>query len=143
MMASAVLEKSAAEPSRRTFAIVWDSYGSSTVVGVGVLQPDAAEAKVWPSGEPHVVLRGFPVDARYQGKGIGTAATAEAVALAGRLFTTALAVVLTVHVDNIAGQRAYESNGFEYTGRCVLGRAGQERVMARWLNGVAKAAVPV
>lgn len=95
-----------------------------------MLEPDAADLHVWPSRQPHVVLRGFLIDVRYQGQGIGTAATGEAVTLAQRTFPKATAVVLTVHVDNLAGQQAYERAGFTYTGRQVTGRAGQEYVMS-------------
>jgi RimJ/RimL family protein N-acetyltransferase len=138
--ASAVLEKSRHEPERRTFAIFLGELHAAKVVGIGVLQPDGADRDVWPSGQPHVVLRGFSVDAGYQGQGIGTSATGEAVALAQRAFPTAAAVVLTVHVDNVAGQRAYERAGFTYTGRRVLGRAGEEHVMSTPLAAAESAA---
>jgi RimJ/RimL family protein N-acetyltransferase len=132
--ASAVLEKSRHDASRKTFAILLEGSHGAGVVGIGVLQPDDADDDVWPSRQPHVVLRGFFIDARYQGQGIGTAATGAAVALVQRTFSTAVAVVLTVHVDNLAGQRAYERVGFTYTGRRVSGRAGEEYVMSRPLK---------
>ena len=137
--ASAVLEKSRRDPSRQTFAILVDHQGATAVVGIGVLQPDGADATVWPTQEPHVVLRGFSVDRRWQGHGIGTAAAGEAVALAEQAFPAARAVVLTVHVDNLAGQRAYERAGFTFTGRRVSGRAGEELVMARCLSAADQA----
>lgn len=133
--ATAVLEKSRADPSRRTFAILLHHDDGMDVVGIGVLQPCGADAAAWPEQTPHVLLRGFSVDARWQGRGIGTRATREAVMLARRKFPEARAVVLTVHVDNLAGQRAYEGSGFTPTGRQIPGRAGQELVMARWLGG--------
>ena len=128
--ASAVLENSRHDPSRRTFAILLQGLHTVEVVGIGVLQPNGADHKLWPLRQPHVLLRGFSVDARYQGQGIGAAATGEAVALAQRTFPMAVAVVLTVHVNNVAGQRAYERVGFAYTGRLVFGRAGEEYVMS-------------
>jgi RimJ/RimL family protein N-acetyltransferase len=136
-----VLAKSEGDPSRQTFAILVDEgYGGPTVVGVGVLQADTADAQVWPSQGPHVVLRGFSIDFRYQGRGIGAAAVSQAVALAECRFPGAEAVVLTVHVDNVAGQRAYERSGFWMAGRRVRGRAGAEHVMVRDLNGAANGA---
>lgn len=129
-----VLEKSRQDTSRRTFAILLRRLHADDVVGIGVLQPNGADHNVWPSPRPHVLLRGFSVDARYQGQGIGTAATDEAVALAQRTFPMAATVVLTVHVRNVAGQRVYERAGFTYTGRRVSGRAGEERVMSRPLS---------
>lgn len=131
MPASAVLEKSRLDPARRTFAIFLAGLRAPQVVGVGVLQPDGADCDAWPSRQPHVVLRGFSVDAGYQGQGIGTAATGKALDLAQRTFPMADAVVLTVHVNNVVGQRAYERAGFSYTGRRVSGRAGEEYVMSR------------
>ncbi|MEX1077999.1 MAG: GNAT family protein [Homoserinimonas sp.] len=136
MPASAVLEKSRRDPSRRAFAIMIGSSDAAEVVGVGVLHPDGADRTVWPSGQPHVLLRGVSVDARHQGQGVGTAATGEAAALAQRAFPMSDAIVLTVHVDNVAGQRAYARVGFTYTGRTVSGRAGEEYVMSRPLNAV-------
>lgn len=132
---TAVLEKSRTDPSRRTFAILLHHDDGMDAVGIGVLQPCGAGAAAWPEQTPHVLLRGFSVDARWQGRGIGTRATNEAVMLARREFPEAQAIVLTVHVDNLAGQRAYERTGFRPTGRQVSGRAGQELVMARWLDG--------
>lgn len=88
---------------------------------------------MWPWGGHHVVLRGFSVDARVQGRGVGSAATSLSIRLARRLFPDAQALVLTVHVSNLAGMRVYERNGFERTGTQVTGRAGQEHVMARRL----------
>lgn len=131
--ASAVLENSRHDPSRRTFAIFLHGVAVE-VVGIGVLKLGDTDHDLWPSPQPYVVLRGFSVDARYQGRGIGTAATGEAVVLAQRTFPMAAAVVLTVHVNNVAGQRAYERAGFVYTGRRVLGRAGEEYVMCRSLQ---------
>ena len=107
--ASAVLEKSRHDSSRRTFAILLEGAEAADVVGIGVLQPGGADHIVWPSRRPHVLLRGFSVDARFQGQGIGTAAAREVTALAQRTFPTAAAMVLTVHIDNVAGQRAYEA----------------------------------
>lgn len=131
MGAAAVLEKSAVDPTRRTFAVLVDDAGSARAVGIGVLQPDALDHEAWPSQEPYVVLRGFCIDQREQGRGIGTTATRHAIALAERLFPDATDLVLTVHVDNVAGQRAYERCGFQRPGRQVEGRAGQEYVMYR------------
>lgn len=96
-------------------------------MGIGVLQPDGADHTAWPSRQPHVLLRGVSVDARYQAQGIGTAATGEAVALAQRAFPLVEAVVLTVHVDNVAGQRAYARVGFTPTvDGCLGGLARSE-----------------
>ncbi|WP_089773489.1 GNAT family N-acetyltransferase [Ruania alba] len=103
-------------------------------MGIGVLHPDGANRAIWPSGSSHVLLRGFSIDTRCQGQGIGTTATGAAVALAQRAYPLSDAIVLTVHVDNIAGQRAYARAGFAHTGRTVPGRTGEEYVMSRPLH---------
>lgn len=133
MGAAAVLEKSAVDSTRRTFAVLVDDAGSARAVGIGVLQPDALDHETWPSQNSYVVLRGFSIGQREQGRGIGTTATRQAIALAKRLFPDATDLVLTVHIDNVARQRAYERCGFQRPGRQVEGRAGQEYVMHRSL----------
>lgn len=91
---SAVLEKSSDDSSRQPFAVCVEGAEASDVVGVGVLQPEGADEHLWPSRRPHVLLRGFSVDAGFQGQGIGTDATRKVVALAQRRFPSAAALVL-------------------------------------------------
>ncbi|MHA6802620.1 GNAT family N-acetyltransferase [Salinifilum ghardaiensis] len=124
-----VLRKGEDNPARHTFAILVEqrACAEAVVVGIGALHPGAASPAV--CREPHVLLRGFVVDARWQGRGVGTAATRAAVELARSRFPTAAALVLTVHIDNAAGQRAYGKCGFEPTGQRVHGRSGPELVM--------------
>lgn len=127
--AATVLEASRQDPSRKVFAIFLRGPATADVVGLGVLQPGGADKDAWPSQQPHVLFRGFSIDVAFQGQGIGTAATRAVLALARQRFPQT-AVVLQVHVDNVAGQRAYERAGFTPTGVQVVGRAGDEYVFA-------------
>ncbi len=128
---AAVPANSRRDPTRRTFVITLSVDGHPRAVGVGVLQKRTGPSEVWPSAEPYVVLRGFSVDAGLQGRGIGTAAMAQSVRLAGRLFPGVTALVLTGHVDNRAGIRVCQRNGFQRIGIEVTAKAGREYVMAR------------
>jgi RimJ/RimL family protein N-acetyltransferase len=124
-----VLDRTHADPTHRTFAICVDTETGQSVVGLGALHGDAATTEILPNHEPHVLLRGFAIDTRWQGRGIGTDAARQALVLAQECFPNVTLVVLTVHVDNIAGQRTYERIGFTYTDRLYAGRAGPEFVM--------------
>ena len=135
---AAVLERSRQDPTRRTFVILLNRRRAApAAVGIGVLHPqweDAEDAADAAPAQKHVVLRGFSVDARWQARGIGSAAVALAVDLARRLTPEATSLYLNVHCDNEPGIRTYERNGFRMTRQVVMGRAGHEYVMARTLR---------
>ncbi|WP_427174379.1 GNAT family N-acetyltransferase [Arthrobacter sp. 92] len=120
------------EESRYPFII--DSGGSA--VGVCTLQTGAATLAGWTDDESAWLLRGFLIDRRRQGQGLGSLAAAAAVREAARL-TAALTggqagVVLSVNELNPAGRAAYRKAGFEDRGRYVGGDAGPQRIMYRW-----------
>jgi GNAT superfamily N-acetyltransferase len=117
------------EESRYPFAV--DSNG--TAVGVLTLQSGAASLAGWPDDDSAWLLRGFLIDRRQQGKGLGTLAAVAAVRQAARL-TAALAggqsgVVLSVNELNPAGLAAYRKAGFEDRGQYLGGDAGPQRTM--------------
>ncbi|HET6241596.1 MAG TPA: GNAT family N-acetyltransferase [Arthrobacter sp.] len=117
------------EESRYPFAV--DSNG--TAVGVLTLQAGAASLAGWPDDDSVWLLRGFLIDRRQQGKGLGTLAAVAAVREAARL-TRALAgaqagVVLSVNEINPAGLAAYRKAGFEDRGPYQGGDAGPQRTM--------------
>lgn len=119
------------EESRYPFAI--DSNG--VAVGVLTLQTGAATAAGWADDDSAWLLRGFLVDRRQQGKGLGTLAAGAAVLAAAKL-TAALGdgpagVVLSVNELNQAGQAAYRKAGFEDRGQYLGGGAGPQRTMYR------------
>ena len=119
------------EESRHPFAI--DANGSA--VGVLTLQTGAATLAGWADDDSVWLLRGFLIDRRQQGKGLGTLAAAAAVRAAAKL-TAALGggqagVVLSVNEQNPAGQAAYRKAGFEDRGQYLGGGAGPQRTMYR------------
>jgi GNAT superfamily N-acetyltransferase len=119
------------EESRYPFAV--DSNGSA--VGVLTLQSGAATLSGWEDDDSAWLLRGFLIDHRQQGKGLGTLAAEAAVREAARL-TAALGggqagVVLSVNELNPAGRTAYRKAGFEDRGQYLGGGAGPQRTMYR------------
>jgi GNAT superfamily N-acetyltransferase len=119
------------EDSRSPFAI--DSDGSA--VGVLTLQAGAATLAGWADDESAWLLRGFLIDRRQQGKGLGTLAADAAVRAAAKL-TAALGggqagVVLSVNEENPAGRAAYRNAGFEDRGPYLGSDAGPQRTLYR------------
>jgi GNAT superfamily N-acetyltransferase len=120
-----------AEASRRPYVI--ESLGRA--VGVLTLQAGAARLAGWPDDDSAWLLRGFLIDRRQQGKGLGPLGAAAAVAAAEKLSvrhgTAETGVVLSVHEANPAGLSAYRRAGFEDCGQYSGGAAGPERIMFR------------
>jgi GNAT superfamily N-acetyltransferase len=119
------------EESRHPMAI--DANGAA--VGVLTLQSGAATLAGWADDESVWLLRGFLIDRRQQGKGLGALAAHAAVRAAAKL-TAALGgnqtgVVLSVNEKNPAGQTAYRKAGFEDRGQYLGGDAGPQRTMYR------------
>ncbi|WP_396019919.1 GNAT family N-acetyltransferase [Arthrobacter sp. ISL-95] len=113
------------------FPYVIESGGAA--VGVLTLQSGAATLAGWPDDESVWLLRGFLIDARRQGRGLGTsaarAAADEARKLTARLGGGQAGVVLSVNERNPAGLAAYTKAGFVDSGRYMGGGAGPQRTM--------------
>ncbi|MFY9633733.1 MAG: GNAT family N-acetyltransferase [Cellulosimicrobium cellulans] len=118
-----------AEESRRPYVIE----AAGEAVGVLTLQAGAASLAGWPDDHSAWLLRGFLIDRRRQGRGLGTLAAAAAVATAAKLtarHTSAEAgVVLSVNEANPAGLAAYRKAGFRDHGQYLGGGAGPQRTM--------------
>lgn len=115
------------------FPYVVDSGGWA--VGVLTLQDGAASLAGWADDHSAWLLRGFLIDRRQQGKGLGTlaasAAVREAAKLTARLGGGQAGVVLSVNERNAAGQAAYLRAGFQDRGQYLGGDAGPQRTMYR------------
>lgn len=112
---------------------VIEAFGAA--VGVCTLQSGAAMLAGWPDDDSAWLLRGFLIDRRYQGKGLGSPAAAAAVRearkLTARLGGNQAGVVLSVNDRNPAARSAYLSAGFAEGGRYFGGTAGPQLTMYR------------
>jgi GNAT superfamily N-acetyltransferase len=120
-----------AEESRRPYVI--ESGGAA--VGVLTLQAGAARLAGWPDDDSAWLLRGFLIDRRQQGKGLGPLGAAAAVVAADKLSrrhgSGEAGVVLSVNEANSAGLSAYRRAGYEDRGQYSGGAAGPQRIMYR------------
>ncbi|MFJ5957922.1 GNAT family N-acetyltransferase [Paenarthrobacter sp. NPDC092416] len=119
------------EESRLPYVIESDG----VAVGVLTLQSGAATLAGWPEAGSAWLLRGFLIDTRYQGRGLGSLAARAAFDEARKL-TVALGgdqagVVLSVNERNPAGINAYAKAGFLDSGQYLGGSAGPQRIMHR------------
>ncbi|HAP89400.1 MAG TPA: GNAT family N-acetyltransferase [Arthrobacter bacterium] len=123
-----------AEDSRFPYVIEAAGYA----VGVLTLQAGAARLAGWPDEDSAWLLRGFLIDRRQQGKGLGPLAAASAVAAAAKLTarrgTQEAGVVLSVNEGNPAGLSAYRTAGFADHGQYLGGSSGPQRTMYRSLT---------
>ncbi len=105
------------EEGRHVFLI----YADNQLVGTGSLLTGPVTESLWPKGTLAVQLRGFVVDARLQGKGIGTEATRQVITLARGVDHEAEHLILSVNQRNPAARRAYEKAGFRIWPEPYLG----------------------
>lgn len=96
------------EPGRKVFLI----YADGVLVGVGSLLSGDVDPALWPLQTPAVQLRGFVIDGRMQGMGIGTLATKQVIRLAREVDPKAEHLTLTVNQRNPGARRTYEKAGF-------------------------------
>lgn len=118
-----------AEAARRPYVI--ESAGAA--VGLLTLQAGAARLAGWPDDHSAWLLRGFLIDRRHQGAGLGTLAAAAAVQAAHKLTarhqSSESGVVLSVNEANPAAAAAYRRAGYVDCGRYTGGSAGPQRTM--------------
>ncbi|MHC6220392.1 GNAT family N-acetyltransferase [Arthrobacter sp. MMS24-S77] len=108
---------------------------AGAAVGVFTLQAGAATLAGWPDDDSAWLLRGFLIDQKCQGRGLGSlsaaAAAREAQKLTARLGGGQAGVVLSVNERNPAAKAAYANAGFVETGRYLGGSAGPQWTMYR------------
>jgi GNAT superfamily N-acetyltransferase len=124
-----------AEEDRRPYVIE----AGGDAVGVLTLQSGAARLAGWPDDHSAWLLRGFLIDRRHQGRGLGRLAAATAVETAAKLTAAQgsgeAGVVLSVNEGNPAGLAAYRSAGFVDQGQYLGGSSGPQRIMYRSFAG--------
>jgi GNAT superfamily N-acetyltransferase len=120
-----------AEQSRRPYVIE----AGGEAAGVLTLQTGAARLAGWPDDHTVWLLRGFLIDRRRQGTGLGRLAAAAAVEAAAKLTARQgsgeAGVVLSVNERNAAGLAAYRRAGFVDQGQYLGGGSGPQRTMFR------------
>lgn len=108
---------------------------AGAAVGVFTLQAGAATLAGWHDDDSAWLLRGFLIDRKRQGCGLGSlsaaAAAREAQKLTARLGGGQAGVVLSVNERNPAAKAAYTNAGFVETGRFLGGSAGPQWTMHR------------
>jgi GNAT superfamily N-acetyltransferase len=108
---------------------------AGAAVGVFTLQAGAATLAGWPDDDSAWLLRGFLIDRRHQGRGLGSQAAAaaarEALKLTTRLGGGQAGVVLSVNERNPAAHSAYGKAGFAERGWYLGGAAGPQWTMYR------------
>lgn len=105
------------EDGRQVFLI----YADDQLVGTGSLLTGPVTELLWPMGTRAVQLRGFVVDLRMQGKGIGTEASRQVIALAQEVDPDAQHLILSVNQRNPGARRTYEKVGFQHWPEPYLG----------------------
>lgn len=124
-----------AEAARRPYVIEW----AGAAVGLLTLQAGAARLAGWPDDHSAWLLRGFLIDRRHQGSGLGTRAAAAAAEAAQKLTMRHQSghsgVVLSVNEANPAGLSAYRRAGYVDCGQYTGGSAGPQRTMFRAFAG--------
>ncbi|MEW1951529.1 GNAT family N-acetyltransferase [Pseudarthrobacter sp902506025] len=118
-----------AEESRYPYVV--EAGGNAS--GVLTLQAGAASLAGWPDDKSAWLLRGFLIDSRHQGRGLGTLAATAAVEAARKLTvrhqSRESGVVLSVNEENHAGLSAYRRAGFVDAGPYLGVSAGPQRTM--------------
>ena len=98
-----------------------------------VLLKRAGAAPDWVEADAALV-GGLRIDARHQGRGIGSLALAGLAGWVIAHWPQAARLVLRVDDDNVAGIRAYEKAGWREIGERRTGRVGIERTMSQPLR---------
>lgn len=114
------------DPDRHVFLI----YVEKELVGVGSLLTGQVSAALWPLQTPAIQLRGFVIDMKMQGRGIGTMASKEVIGLAKMIDPSSIHLTLTVNQRNPGARRTYEKAGFQALQEPYLGGpAGPQDIM--------------
>ncbi|RNA69948.1 GNAT family N-acetyltransferase [Alteribacter keqinensis] len=85
--------------------------------------------KAYTENPEAMLLTGFSIDYKYQGKGIAKSGLLQLKAFMHEAFPDCSEIVLSVNVKNIPAQRLYMKTGFSDTGRKITGPVGEQYVL--------------
>ncbi|WP_271853442.1 GNAT family N-acetyltransferase [Planococcus maritimus] len=96
----------------------------------GFFELDESEDRKRYSDNPKaLLLRGYSVNPKFQGRGIATGSLEALPAFLQHEFAAFDEIVLGVNARNLAAQKLYQKAGFEDTGRRVMGKKGEQFAM--------------
>ncbi|ALS77578.1 GNAT family N-acetyltransferase [Planococcus sp. ANT_H30] len=124
-----IIEKDANDPLKHF--IIIKARGEDA----GFFELDESEDRKKYSNNPKaLLLRGFSVNPKYQGRGIATGSIYALPEFMEMEFPDFDQVVLGVNARNIPAQRLYQKAGFEDTGRRIMRSKGEQLVMSLYTN---------
>ncbi|HSI66656.1 MAG TPA: GNAT family protein [Planococcus sp. (in: firmicutes)] len=101
----------------------------------GFFELDESEDRKKFSDNPKaLLLRGFSVNPKFQGRGIATGSVYALPGFMNKEYPDFDEVVLGVNARNLPAQRVYQKAGFEDTGRRLMRSKGEQIVMSMKLD---------
>lgn len=91
---------------------------------------ESKDRKKYTDNPKALLLRGFSVNPKFQGRGIATGSVFALPAFMKKEYSGFNEVVLGVNARNLPAQRVYEKAGFIDTGRRVMRTKGEQIVMS-------------
>ncbi len=120
-----IIEKDAKDPSKHFITI------KARGEDAGFFELDESEDRKKYSDNPKaLLLRGFSVNPKFQGRGIATGSIYALPEFMEAEFPNFDEVVLGVNARNIPAQRLYQKAGFADTGRRIMRTKGEQHVMS-------------
>ncbi|MBM7096141.1 GNAT family N-acetyltransferase [Bacillus sp. H-16] len=92
--------------------------------------------KAYTENPEAMLLTGFSIDYKYQGKGVAKSGLLQLKAFMHDAFPDCCEIVLSVNVKNIPAQRLYIKTGFADTGRKITGPVGEQYIYSLSLTQI-------
>ncbi|RAZ69311.1 GNAT family N-acetyltransferase [Planococcus maitriensis] len=124
MMPQELIKRDAGNPEKHLIVI----RARGEVAGFFELD-ESADRKRYSDNPKALLLRGYSVNPKYQGRGIATGSLEALPAFMQKEFEAFDEIVLGVNARNTAAQNLYKKAGFEDTGRRVMGKKGEQFAM--------------
>jgi len=119
-----IIERDAKNPKKHLIVIK----ARDEVAGFFELD-ESDDRKSYSNNPKALLLRGYSVNPKYQGRGIATGSIYALPDFIRKEFPDFNEVVLGVNARNLAAQRVYQKAGFEDTGRRLMRPKGEQIVM--------------